>query len=111
MFLVEHDLGVYPGFELGPVPDLFFKSNWQETSARAGKGFWRLLSGVSWLIAPGPQGTALVEDVREFLGGQELDGMQRPVDQAIETLGLRLAFVTRESEALGHVLEADPPPA
>ncbi|MGH9057202.1 MAG: M1 family metallopeptidase [Acidimicrobiales bacterium] len=92
---------------VGPAVWELFKSGWEDIFAQhAGKALWRLLSGVSWLVAPGPEGDEVAQDVREFLAAQEVDGMQRTVDEAIEALGMRLAFLTRESAAIGPLLRA-----
>jgi hypothetical protein len=81
----------------GPATWQFFKSSWQELFARhAGKSLWRLLSGVSWLVSGDAEGERLSADVRTFLGAQQVDGMQRTVDQALAALELRRAFADTE---------------
>jgi hypothetical protein len=91
---------------LGDSTWRFLQAHWDELLMRhEGKSLWRLLSGAGWLIDIRDDGSApLADEVQAFLTTLNLDGMQRTVDQTVESLQVRLAFARQERAGLSELL-------
>ncbi len=86
----------------------FLRDNWATViPAQPEKSVWRIMSGLSWLIRAQADGSVLDSaDVRSFVAAHPLGGLQQLVDQSLELLDVRLAFVRRERARFRQVLSA-----
>jgi hypothetical protein len=84
------------------------RDNWAELiPAQPEKSIWRIMSGLSWLVCVGDDGSAPdAEDAGSFIAAHPLGGLQQLVEQSLELLDARLAFVRRERVRIGRVLSA-----
>jgi puromycin-sensitive aminopeptidase len=86
----------------------FLRDNWATLiPSQPEKSIWRIMSGVSWLIRVDDDGSAPdAEDARSFIAAHTLGGLHQLVEQSLELLDVRLAFVRRERARTGQVLSA-----
>jgi puromycin-sensitive aminopeptidase len=94
----------------GPATWQFLQDNWATViPAQPEKSIWRIMSGLSWLIRPEADGSVRDSaDVRSFVAAHPLGGLQQLVEQSLELLDARLAFIRRERAHLREVLSAGP---
>lgn len=84
----------------------FLRDNWNTLiPAQPEKSVWRIVTGVSWLLEVGDDGSATdAEDAGSFIAAHPLGGLHQLADQSLELLEARLAFVRRERGRVGHLL-------
>jgi len=74
-------------------------------TAQPEKSIWRMMSGVSWLLRVEDDGWAPdAEDARSFIAAHPFGGLHQLVEQSLELLDVRLAFIRRERARIGQVL-------
>ncbi len=86
----------------------FLRDNWATlVQAQPEKSAWRIMTGVSWLLQVDDDGTTPdADNARSFIALHPLGGLHQLVEQSLELLGVRLAFVRRERPRIGHALSA-----
>ncbi len=96
-------LGTRPG---GPAAWRFLRDNWDALiPAQPEKSVWRIMTGVSWLLQVSDDGSAPdAADARSFIATHPLGGLHQLVDQSLELLEARLAFVRRERGRVRRLL-------
>jgi puromycin-sensitive aminopeptidase len=84
----------------------FLRGNWDIlVPAQPEKSVWRIMTGLSWLLGIDDDGSAPdAEDARSFVAAHPLGGLHQLVDQSLELLDARLAFVRRERSRVGRLL-------
>jgi len=84
----------------------FLRDNWAALiTAQPEKSIWRMMSGVSWLLRVEDDGWAPdAEDARSFIAAHPFGGLHQLVEQSLELLDVRLAFIRRERARIGQVL-------
>jgi puromycin-sensitive aminopeptidase len=84
----------------------FLRDNWDALIlAYPEKSVWRILTGVSWLLRVGDDGSAPdAAQARSFMAAHPLGGLHQLVEQSLELLEARLAFVHRERSHIGRLL-------
>jgi hypothetical protein len=82
----------------GTIDWHFLKDNWDAIiPAQPEKSIWRIMSGLSWLLRVEGDGSAPdAEDARSFVAAHPFGGLQQLVEQSLELLAARLAFIYRE---------------
>jgi len=88
----------------------FLRDNWDILMpAQPEKSVWRIISGFSWLLGIEDDGSAPdAEDARSFVAAHPFGGLHQLVDQSLELLDARLAFVRRERGRVGQLLSQSP---
>jgi aminopeptidase N len=86
----------------------FLRDNWAALiTAQPEKSIWRIMSGVSGLLRVEDDGQAPdAEDARCFIAAHPFGGLHQLVEQSLELLDVRLAFIRRERARIGQVLGA-----
>jgi aminopeptidase N len=90
----------------GPAAWRFLRDNWAAlVTAQPEKSIWRIMSGVSGLLRVEDDGRAPdADDARSFIAAHPFGGLHQLVEQSLELLDVRLAFIRRERARLGQVL-------
>jgi aminopeptidase N len=96
----------------GPAAWDFLRGHWATLiPAQPEKSVWRIMSGLSGLLRTEAGGAVPDSaDIRSFVAAHPLGGLQQLVDQSLELLDVRLAFVRRERARLRQVLSAPQAP-
>ena len=84
----------------------YLRDNWAALiTAQPEKSVWRIMGGVSGLLRVEDDGRAPdAEDARSFIAAHPFGGLRQLVEQSLELLDVRLAFIRRERARIGQVL-------